>query len=207
MCYIFMLITSTIKGFIIPQELIFLEKFTFFPRLPLELRRKIWRATFPDPQTVVRAESLFNYLPRMEFSYSSDKFLALVKDHKVKIRPVALRVNSESRAEALMAYGTVLPPKVFSSPAAINEIIFPLCFAPGKDSISIKVDFMDGSVLLEKIQDVQRQAPGKIGGSKAWKSLAWIRHLCSSAVAENMSVAAGSTGTKVMFMRLIHPPD
>lgn len=98
----------------------------------------------------------------MGFGHSFDEVLAIAKRRKLRVRPVALRVNSESRKEALKAYGIVLPPKLFGIPAAIDEIILPLCFAPGKDLVSINVNFISGALLLAKVKDIQNQAPGKI---------------------------------------------
>lgn len=79
----------------IPPEEPF-KKFTLFPKLPAELRIKVWRYTFPEPRVV-----LLDYICRYETALNIRNTLGI---GNVQTFPKALHVNQESREETLRAY-------------------------------------------------------------------------------------------------------
>lgn len=74
------------------------REFKVFPKLPIELRRLIWRATFPGPRLV-----------RIRFNLASETFSSPTKF------PIALGICSESRRETMRFYM-----RLFSSKVAID---------------------------------------------------------------------------------------
>lgn len=73
-----------------------LKEFHKFPKLPTELRLKIWKATFPRPR-VIALDCMDEYSPgNFGLRWHPSSFPPPT--------PVALQVNSESREEALKSY-------------------------------------------------------------------------------------------------------
>jgi hypothetical protein len=72
------------------------KSFLLFSKLPLELRRKIWRATF-TPRHVDLSIYDCVVTPRPRWSINIDK-------HRLPYLPITLSVNRESRAETLQYY-------------------------------------------------------------------------------------------------------
>lgn len=71
------------------------KEFTKFPKLPAELRLKIWRYAFPDPQCIVIDD---------KFALK-DEFTKRVQWNQRKIPlPITLHICSESRQETLRHY-------------------------------------------------------------------------------------------------------
>lgn len=73
-----------------------LEKFHKFPKLPTELRLKIWKATFPRPRIIPLGCSYRNTLGNYGLKWFQPSFAPPT--------PISLHVNSESREEALKSY-------------------------------------------------------------------------------------------------------
>jgi hypothetical protein len=76
-----------------------LDTFTLFPRLPLELRLKIWRRAFPKPRLVHIGPSC-----SVCYCWSHDYLKAKVQHIPLL---VTLRINSESRTETLKFYTVI----------------------------------------------------------------------------------------------------
>jgi hypothetical protein len=79
-----------------------LSEFTLFPKLPLELRQKIWRHTFPKGR-----------------HYSSDVWFLRAPEH-----PISSQVSRESRDETLRHYHVLKLPKSPSYPKLIHKCFF-----------------------------------------------------------------------------------
>ena len=78
-----------------PEQDLFLQhsngpqEFTFFPKLPLEIRLSVWRSAFPAPRHVNLSPFLVKPSGRL-FSQDSRRQTGL---------PITLRINHESRAD------------------------------------------------------------------------------------------------------------
>jgi hypothetical protein len=77
-----------------------LDSFTLFQKLPLELRLKIWRSTFPKPRFVSLGRSCIG--PSCKVCHHE-----VQRDQHTPL-PVTLGINSESRIETLKCYTVVL---------------------------------------------------------------------------------------------------
>ncbi|KAH6666689.1 hypothetical protein B0J14DRAFT_659726 [Halenospora varia] len=74
-----------------------LQTFDLFPKLPLELHRKIWQLTFPPPRRIQRS----CHITRTNSLETYNRF------HRFHAPPLASRITQESRAEVLIYYKTV----------------------------------------------------------------------------------------------------
>jgi hypothetical protein len=83
--------------------------FALFPKLPRELRLKIWHHTFPNPRKVT-VGNLMDYQARSTI-------------------PISMWINAESRSETLKHY-FMLDPRLLDSPLRDRPV---LCFDPLKD--------------------------------------------------------------------------
>jgi len=136
------------------------KSFTLFPKLPLELRRQIWRATF-EPRHVDLSIHECNHSNRL-IHESFEPVLPYI--------PIALSVNRESRTEALQYYCYIFDNYANTSLEPI-ELHPPVSFNPRIDSAYIADhwcwDSVEGAYrkylfgkLLSYIDSV---APGGIG--------------------------------------------
>jgi hypothetical protein len=101
------------------------KSFLLFSKLPLELRRKIWRATF-TPRHVDLSIYDCVVTPRPRWSINIDK-------HRLPYLPITLSVNRESRAETLQYYCYLFDNHANSSPD-LKGLMPPVCFSPRLDS-------------------------------------------------------------------------
>jgi hypothetical protein len=119
-----------------------LETFTIFPKLPIELRRMIWRLTFPSRRMIDLTLAL-QHLGR---------FCTRRRPADPKL-PVALHVNQESRSIALKTYYILFQ----QQPRWVNKRqptgMRPICFDPRVDLVLS--DLNDILVLM---------LPGKVFG-------------------------------------------
>ncbi|KAF4635692.1 hypothetical protein G7Y89_g2389 [Cudoniella acicularis] len=84
--------------------------FRFFPRLPIEIRLKIWHHAISIPH-IVEMEKIpcWQHESRNEISYFPDRW-----HYKIRNPPTLLSTCSESRKEALKAYHRSVPDKTTS---------------------------------------------------------------------------------------------
>ncbi|PVH80004.1 hypothetical protein DL98DRAFT_588785 [Cadophora sp. DSE1049] len=96
-------VTTTPLQAIDPTEDNRYSTFTLFPKLPLELRRKTWVESFPDPRFVdlMLYEDLHDPNVDAETVESTRK---LANNRAADSFPVTLSVNQESRKETLHHY-------------------------------------------------------------------------------------------------------
>jgi hypothetical protein len=91
--------------------------FSYFPKLPAEIRLKIWKNALPGPRII-----------RMELKYGARVPVKAGEKRKPKIahfvgsrsRPVGLQVCRESRIEALKEYELAFPTKTSPAQTYIN---------------------------------------------------------------------------------------
>jgi len=106
-----------------PNEL---QTFTLFPKLPVELRLRIWAFALPGP-TVVKI--LTEYFGIINIDYS---------------QPILLEVNHESREVVLKSYTPLfrsLPKKELSGKAGLQPIPeYPIYFNPSIDTLSFRTN-------------------------------------------------------------------
>lgn len=76
-----------------------LQHFFCFSNLPIELRLKIWRCTFPGPQVIEIEPD--HCIPDID-GWMTPSFY--YHRYRGTINPIALQINQESRAEALRFY-------------------------------------------------------------------------------------------------------
>ena len=118
-----------------------LLEFTLFPKLPIEIRLKIWRTTFPRGKMVhLGDECILRSMGcgRLTIGTSQQPptpFYPLRVEIETPL-PVTLRIDSESRHETLRHYiivhrtGLGLPP---SAPARMRKAR-PFCYNPKLDT-------------------------------------------------------------------------
>lgn len=126
--------------------------FTLFPRLPKELRVRIWFFAFPDPVDV-RLEpdpNLWRF-ERGMINDSVDQYtFAVVQTWKDIFKkmpeqvlpPVTLQVNYESRQETLNHYAILFHQDVASllhNPAHDTPSKRPFCFSPTRDTAFVPI--------------------------------------------------------------------
>jgi hypothetical protein len=118
-----------------------LLEFTPFPNLPIEIRLKIWRTTFPRGKMVhLGDEYILRSIgcSRLTFGTSQQPptpFYPLRVEIETPL-PVTLRINSESRHETLRHYITVHRTDLELSPSAPARIrkARPFCYNPKLDT-------------------------------------------------------------------------
>lgn len=126
-----------------------LKSFARFPDLPLELRQLIWRETFPGRRIV----KINSYGTVKQNSYTFHAFFSTAPI------PIALSINSESRAEALRHYH----PSFGMHSAAIPSIIY---FNPSLDTLYFEFDAyqaLNSQLLLLALSDRYGQVAGRVG--------------------------------------------
>ena len=96
------------------------NKFTLFPKLPLELRRKVWRESFPAGRHV-SLDTNSGSSPRL---------------------PTSLRVNRESRAETLRFYIVLFKSDLHKDKKITQQNEIPFCFNPARDSLWLSISFL-----------------------------------------------------------------
>jgi hypothetical protein len=96
------------------------EKFTLFPKLPLELRLKVWRESFPAGRHVSLATNS-GPPPRL---------------------PTSLRVNRESRAETLRFYVVLFKSDLHKDKKITQKNEIPFCLNPARDSMWLSIGFL-----------------------------------------------------------------
>jgi hypothetical protein len=100
-----------------------LNEFTLFPKLPVELRLKIWRAALPGPRII---EAYYDY----EESVNGDISDGVIRTNQPP--PVLLSVCHESREETLRKYITICKPENFREVEHCH-----LLMGPSKDTLFI----------------------------------------------------------------------
>lgn len=75
-----------------------LDTFTLFPKLPIEIRPRIWRDAFPPPRYIN-----LDY----EIKYFSTRYRRGISNRKQVKIPPTFHINRESRAETLKHYFTI----------------------------------------------------------------------------------------------------
>lgn len=95
-------------------------KFTLFPKLPLELRLKVWRESFPAGRHVSLATNS-GPPPRL---------------------PTSLRVNRESRAETLRFYVVLFRSDLRKDKKMTQKNEIPFCFNPARDSMWLSITLL-----------------------------------------------------------------
>lgn len=91
-----------------PPEAKSSRQFSIFPNLPLEIRLKIWRITFPPPRYYILSVHCY---PTAEISRNLSKLSSYEKQSV----PVSLSINRESRAETLKHYSVFVCANVSQS--------------------------------------------------------------------------------------------
>ncbi|KAE8443157.1 hypothetical protein EG329_002326 [Mollisiaceae sp. DMI_Dod_QoI] len=105
------------------------REFTLFPKLPVEIRLRIWRKCFPGPRTV-------HIEPGFSYEEPPSKLAQRTEMLKCDIpTPRTLQINSESRQETLRNY-VIIPQSTFRSGYQVYSVASgPLCFDHKRDSI------------------------------------------------------------------------
>jgi len=170
------------------------DTFTCFPRLPIEIRFKIWRYSYPAPRAI-------NLLPRCQ-GYCLHELVGLPQRHRiadssrfqvVTLRrsrvplPITLQINRESRRETLMNY--ILVFRHENDLRSSNELTVvridngPFCFHPLRDTTfiywcafrwlpNLSPDFTSGWVSQpEHVENVKRISRLEI------REMIWNRYL------------------------------
>lgn len=126
-----------------------IRAFTLFLKLPIELRLAIWHFTFPPPGDIYIGERWVPY--RWPTS-----------GPPVRIIPVTLWVNRESRMETLEHYC------LFEGPFALGRReLLRTCFNPSKDIFYLSGDemfpwFDEEPALEDHLSTLSREAPRKM---------------------------------------------
>jgi 2EXR family len=122
-----------------------LQEFTLFPKLPLEIRRKIWSSTFEKRHIDLDIRSLFRGIMGDQEESEAPP---------VPFLPATLHVNQESRGETLRKYHAVyIPSTLFNSE---DRMYSPGWINPSLDSIFFRhapaiCDFKDYMKWFEHI--------------------------------------------------------
>lgn len=91
--------------------------FTYFPKLPAEIRLKIWKDALPGPR-VIRIQLKFE--PRQPHAEGQKKKPQVSRFVASRPPPVGLRVCRESRIEALKEYEIGFPTKTSRAQTYVN---------------------------------------------------------------------------------------
>jgi hypothetical protein len=125
-------------------------QFTFFNKLPIEMRIRIWRLCFPRPR-------LINLQPRFHF-YSAvpnkHNIAAVVMKEKNVPQPVTLQINKESRNETLKFYSTIYMDS--SHGDAVRQAI---CASTSRDRIYVTVQAATFPTLQRPFRDAYHEYP------------------------------------------------
>ncbi|KAH6666682.1 hypothetical protein B0J14DRAFT_196953 [Halenospora varia] len=76
-----------------------LNEFTLFPSLPLELRLRVWKFTFPPPRTMIMTSNVVNYISDYDVLPGSPYIFT-----RFYAPPIAYGINHESHTEVLRHY-------------------------------------------------------------------------------------------------------
>ena len=91
--------------------------FTYFPKLPAEIRLKIWKDALPGPR-IIRIQLKFEpRQPRIEGQKKKPQVSRFVASRPP---PIGLRVCRESRIEALKEYEIGFPTKTSPAQTYVN---------------------------------------------------------------------------------------
>jgi hypothetical protein len=90
------------------------QDFTYFSKLPIETRLRIWRYGLPGPR-------ILDFLPAQEDVPKRWEFL-FAQRHEGAVLLTLLAVNHESRTEALKYYTIIQQPRGYSVAFALNGI-------------------------------------------------------------------------------------
>jgi len=103
------------------------DTFTCFPKLPLEMRRMIWKASLPSRQCINLDTFLFSAREQEDRS----PFFATERN---PTPPTALHISQESRAVALEHYTVMFNPWMTE-----QQIHMPLCIDPKVDLLHMSI--------------------------------------------------------------------
>ncbi|CZR56862.1 uncharacterized protein PAC_06751 [Phialocephala subalpina] len=112
------------------------KTFEPFPRLPIELRQKIWKMSFRAGRVVgistYRKQHMEYVVSKIEFKYPES-----VRKKISKLLPITLQVNHESRAETLRHYF------ILGTAAALETMVLPFAFDHSVDEVSFTLDSLE----------------------------------------------------------------
>jgi hypothetical protein len=109
-----------------PDEKQDLESFTLFPKLPIELRLKIWRLALP-PGRHVKMDLSHHFSE----SPTAPEYVTMKEDEHSP--PITLYVNRESREETLRHYTVIFRTDAIRPTKEYKEK--PFCLDPSRDSL------------------------------------------------------------------------
>ena len=127
-----------------------LTQFTWFDKLPIEIRIRIWRLCFPRPR-------LINLQPRFHF-YSAvpnkRNIKAFVMKEKNVPQPVTLQINRESRNETLKFYSTI-----YIGSSRGDTVRQAICASTSRDRIYVTLQAATFSTLQRPFLDAYHEYP------------------------------------------------
>lgn len=119
--------STTAENHHTPKPIVALDDFALFSKLPLEIRRMIWREAVPRRYVKIDLD----WHPDIAPPLVSINTLIM----RTKIAPITLSINQESRSETQLFYHIIYP-KVALDPRYNNEGDSPLVINPDKDVVS-----------------------------------------------------------------------
>jgi hypothetical protein len=175
-----------------------LQLFTCFPKLPIELRLKIWKEALPGPR-ILPVECRFNFVQGIEQKH----FIVTTPP------PVAFHVSRESRQEALKKYTSRLDTTSNTSNfwiGPVNDTIY-MAWPKGDYIIAWVSDWFQADVdkILSLIQhfaiDSQLFVVGEARNIAIYfaelKTLTWVLHdpKCEQGVSYNAKTVTFADGS------------
>ncbi|KUJ18958.1 uncharacterized protein LY89DRAFT_717455 [Mollisia scopiformis] len=184
------------------QDLVYFHQFA---KLPVELRLKIWRETFPPGRHVnletgygvdgAFVESVFDLVGRDHEAFQfpdrfARKYIQLIQ----RPMPIALSVNHESRKEALSQYVVLFQsdvPEIKAGRAKVQDR--PFCFAPARDSLIIAPHYLYNSWMNKWLAYIDQELPG---GLASIRSLQVVEQSFAQYVSDLSTLWGGRQGAE-----------
>jgi hypothetical protein len=150
-----------------------LNTFILFPKLPIELRLKIWRFNFPRGRCIALDTHLFRFgsIPKAphQTAVQFEEVRSWGNDSPTEF-PVALWVNKESRQETSRHYIIVLPKK------RTWDGQRPVCYNPSLDDAFTDLFSPKPEIAWNTMTQVDSEVPQVFTATKVLRIFRWLNY-------------------------------